>query len=62
MAYKDHTSVSYVQFTGRRTHSRGYENNIVTEDDVEIYNTLFAFTVTPTSVSQDSGELYIVVT
>ena len=36
--------MSYVQFTGRKTHSWGYDNNIVTEHDVEIHNTSFAFT------------------
>ena len=42
MVYKDHASVSYVQFTGRRTHSRGYDNDIVTEHDVESHDTSLA--------------------
>ena len=41
MAYKDHASVSYVQLTGHRTHSPGYDD-IVAEHDVESRDTLLA--------------------
>ena len=40
--YKDHTSVSYVQFKGRKTHSRRY-NNIDTEHKIETYHTSLTF-------------------
>ena len=40
--YKDHASVSYVQFKGRKTHSRGYDN-LVAEQDIETHYTLLAF-------------------
>ena len=43
MAYKDHASVSYVQLIGHRTHSRGYDNDIVPENNEEIHDTLLAF-------------------
>ena len=42
-AYKDHTSVSYVQFKGRKTHSRRYDNDIDTEHEIETHHTLLAF-------------------
>ena len=32
---KDHTSVSYIQFKGRKTHSRRYDNDIDTEHEIE---------------------------
>ena len=41
MAYKDHTSASYVQHTGRRI--QGYDNDILAEDDVESHYTSLAF-------------------
>ena len=34
-----HTSVSYVQFTGHRTPSQGYDNDIVAKHNVEIHDT-----------------------
>ena len=39
---KNHTSVSYVQLTGCRTHSWGYENTVA-EHDVQIDDILPAF-------------------
>ena len=42
-AHKDHTSVSYVQFTDRRTPSQGYDIDIVAEHVIEIHDTSLAF-------------------
>ena len=41
--YKDHASVSYVQFKGRKTHSRRYDNDIDTEHEIETHHTLLGF-------------------
>ena len=41
--YKDHAPMSYVQHTGLRTPSRGYDNDIVAEHDIEIHDTSIAF-------------------
>ena len=41
--YKDHASVSYVQFKGRKTHSRRYDNDIDTEHEIETHHTSLAF-------------------
>ena len=46
---KDHASVSYVQFKGRKTHFQIY-NDIYTEHEIETHNTAFALMATPTSV------------
>ena len=41
--YKDHASVSYVQFKGCKTHSRRYDNDIDTEHEIETHHTSLAF-------------------
>ena len=43
MAYKDHASVSYVQLTGWRIHSPGFDNDTVPKHDVESHYTSLAF-------------------
>ena len=48
--YKDHASVSYVQFKGRKTHSRRYDNDIDTEHEIETTIPRSHFMATPTSV------------
>ena len=40
---KTHVSTSYVQLTGRRIHSPGFDNNIVTKHDVESHYTSLVF-------------------
>ena len=42
MTYKDHASVSYVQFKGHKTHSRRYDD-IDTEHEIETHHTLLTF-------------------
>ena len=54
MAYKDHASVSYVQLKGRKTHSHGYDNDIVAEHTVETTIPRSNFMAMPTSVSHVS--------
>ena len=49
--------MSYVQCTGCRTHSQGYDNDIVAEHDTEIHDTSLGFYITPTSVSHVSFTL-----
>jgi len=36
MTYKDHASVSYVQFKGHKTHLQRYDNDINAEHDIEM--------------------------
>ena len=43
MAYKDHASVSYVQLTGQRIYSPGFDNDIVAKHDIESHYTSLAF-------------------
>ena len=43
MTYKDHASVSYVQYKGCKTHSRRYDNDIDTEHEIETHHTSLAF-------------------
>ena len=50
MTYKDHASVSYVQFKGHKTHSRRYDNDIDAEHEIETHHTSLAFMATLTSV------------
>ena len=41
--YKDHASMSYVQFKGRKIHSRRYDNDIDTEHKIETHHTSLTF-------------------
>ena len=43
MTYKEHASVSYVQFKGQKTHSRRYDNDIDTENEIVTHHTSLAF-------------------
>ena len=43
MVYNGQGSASYIQFTGHRIHLPRYDNDIVTEHNVESHYTLFAF-------------------
>ena len=43
MAYKDYASASYVQLTGCKIQKPEYDNDILTEDDVESHYTSLAF-------------------
>ena len=60
MAYKDHISASYLQLTGQRIHSTGFDNDIVAKHDVESHYTSLAFN--GYAHFRYSCELYVAVT